>query len=338
MIQPDRDPGPIHVHGITPEMLQSAPRFEAIAGDIATRLDGAVLVAHNISFDVRMLYQEAARLEGIGFDPGDGVCTYRLTKQKLALAAAEAGLPEPNHTALVDARTVAALVDLHAPRGTLRGIQAASWTPTLPGSGVTVRRPGSPPRRGSLHQTAARTHWPGTPEDSTAIYLDALDRCLDDGVFEDAERDWLDDTAEALDLSETGRAELHKQYYELLKEQILADGIVTGEEQQLAEQIAVALGLDPIDIRATERTANRVELKAGMNVCFTGTALIDGVPANRELLEKIATLAGLKPLKSVTKKCDLLVAADPLSQSGKARTARERGIPIISIEDFIDAT
>ena len=75
-----------------------------------------------------------------------------------------------------------------------------------------------------------------------------------------------------------------------------------------------------------------------MRVCFTGTALIDGVPANRELLEKIAALAGLKSLKSVTKKCDVLVAADPLSQSGKARTARERGIPIISIEDFIDAT
>lgn len=338
LIQPGRDPGPVHVHGITPEMLQSAPRFEEVAGDIATRLDGAVLVAHNISFDVRMLCQEATRLDGAGFDPGEGMCTYRLTNQKLALAAAEAGLPEPNHTALVDARTVAALVDLYAPRGALRGLQAAAWTPTVPKNGVTMRRPDAPPRRGSLHQAAAQTHWPGAPEELTALYLDALDRCLDDGVLEDAERDWLDDTARALGLSETGRAELHKQYYKLLKEQILADGIVTGEEQQLAEQIAAALALGPTDIRTTERTANRVELKAGMNVCFTGTALINGVPANRGLLEKIATLAGFKPLKSVTKKCDLLVAADPLSQSGKARTARERGIPIISIEDFIDAT
>ena len=224
-----------HVHGITPEMLQSAPRFEEVAGDIATRLDGAVLVAHNISFDVRMLLQEAARLDGTGFGPGEGMCTYRLTNQKLVLAAAEAGLPEPNHTALVDARTVAALVDLYAPRGALRDLQAAAWTLTVPKSGVTMRRPGAPPRRGSLHQAAARTHWPGAPEESTALYLDALDRCLDDGVLKNAERDWLDDTAKALGLSETGRAELHKQYYELLKEQILADGIVTSEEKQLAE-------------------------------------------------------------------------------------------------------
>ena len=165
-----------------------------------------------------------------------------------------------------------------------------------------------------------------------------MDRCLDDGILEDSERAWLDDTARELGLSGPGRAQLHEQYFELLKRQILADGIVTHDEEQLAAQIAAALSLSSTDIRATDRTADRVELKAGMNVCFTGTAIIDGVPANRELLEKIATLAGMTPLRTVTKKTDVLVAADPLSQSGKARTARQRGIPIISIEDFMDAT
>ena len=165
-----------------------------------------------------------------------------------------------------------------------------------------------------------------------------MDRCLDDGILEDTELAWLDDTAKTLGLSSPGRAQLHEQYFELLKRQILADGIVTLDEEQLAAQIAEALALGPTDIRATHRTADRVELKAGMNVCFTGTAVISGAPANRELLEKIATLAGMTPMRTVTKKCDVLVAADPLSQSGKARTARERGIPIISIEDFMDAT
>ena len=68
LIQPDRDPGPVHVHGITAEMLQSAPRFETVTGDIANRLHGAILVAHNISFDMRMLNQEAERL-GRGIQP-----------------------------------------------------------------------------------------------------------------------------------------------------------------------------------------------------------------------------------------------------------------------------
>ena len=136
------------------------------------------------------------------------------------------------------------------------------------------------------------------------------------------------------ELSKQDRTQLHSQYYELLEEQILADGIVTDDEQQLAEQIAGALALGPVTLQATQTTADRVKLQAGMNVCFTGTALIDGVLSNRALLEKIATQSGMRLLKSVTKKCDVLVAADPLSQSGKARTARARGIPIVSIEDF----
>ena len=84
LIQADRDTGPVHIHGITPQMLQSAPKFDAVAGDIADRVNGAVLVAHNISFDVRMLTQEVDRLGLGGFDPGQGLCTYRLTGQKLS--------------------------------------------------------------------------------------------------------------------------------------------------------------------------------------------------------------------------------------------------------------
>lgn len=140
LIQPDRDPGPVHIHGITPEMLQSAPRFDAVAGDIADRINGAVLVAHNISFDVRMLRQEVDRLGRGGFDPGEGLCTYRLTGQKLSLAAAAAGLPEPNHTALADARTSAALAASHARRSALRGLVEAAWAPNATaGTAVTVR-------------------------------------------------------------------------------------------------------------------------------------------------------------------------------------------------------
>lgn len=36
LIQSNQDPGPVHIHGITPEMLQTAPQFEAVAGDIAS--------------------------------------------------------------------------------------------------------------------------------------------------------------------------------------------------------------------------------------------------------------------------------------------------------------
>ena len=38
---------------------------------------------------------------------------------------------------------------------------------------------------------------------------------------------------------------------------------------------------------------------------------------------------------SVTKNCAVLVAEDPASQSGKAKTARAHGIPIVTEAEFI---
>ena len=51
-----------------------------------------------------------------------------------------------------------------------------------------------------------------------------------------------------------------------------------------------------------------------------------------------AAQAGMQPVRSVTKKnCDLLVAADSSSQSGKARKARSYGIPVMSVDEFLAA-
>lgn len=337
LVQPHREIGPVHAHGITTGMLESAPEFEKVADNIARRVNGRILVAHNLGFTAQMLGQEAARLKGGGaFEQGEGLSTYDLTKQKLALAAESAGLAAPDNTAISDARCIAGLVDMHAQSGKLRRLKAASWAPTGEGNEVAVPRSEAPQRRGSLHRLAERTRWPGTPEESTALYLDALDRCLEDDVLEDSELEWLDETAEAVGLGARQRAELHRRYYELLEQRILADGVVTDAEEKLAEQVAAALSLGAVDIRSTERSAEGVELEAGMGVCFTGAAVIDGQPVNRVLLEKVAKVAGLRTVDSVAEGCDVLVAADPMSQSGEARKARGKGIPIISMEDFIE--
>jgi len=72
-------------------------------------------------------------------------------------------------------------------------------------------------------------------------------------------------------------------------------------------------------------------------VCFTGSAIDeDGQEIAREALERLAASRGLQPVSSVTKKrCNLLVAADRASQSGKARKAREYEIPVVSVEEFL---
>jgi len=66
-------------------------------------------------------------------------------------------------------------------------------------------------------------------------------------------------------------------------------------------------------------------------VCFTGELQChhDGQVISRELAEELATRAGLVVVESVTKKLDLLVLADPHTQSGKAQKARQYRIRIM---------
>lgn len=110
LINPERGVGPTHVHGVTESMVRSAPRFAEVAGHIGALLSGRVLVAHNLSFDERFMYQEFNRLPW-GFDAGLGICTYKLSGMKLDVACARHGVRlDGHHRALSDAEAAAALL------------------------------------------------------------------------------------------------------------------------------------------------------------------------------------------------------------------------------------
>ncbi|MFK8016121.1 MAG: DNA polymerase III subunit epsilon [Gammaproteobacteria bacterium] len=72
-INPGRevDAGAIEVHGIDNAFLADKPKFDEIAADLLTFLDGAELVIHNAPFDVGFVDHELRLL-----DPGDrGIAT-----------------------------------------------------------------------------------------------------------------------------------------------------------------------------------------------------------------------------------------------------------------------
>lgn len=62
------------VHGITDEDVAGAPRFAEISDELLSLLDGAVFVAHNVSFDLPMLQHAFARA-GIAYRPPAVACT-----------------------------------------------------------------------------------------------------------------------------------------------------------------------------------------------------------------------------------------------------------------------
>lgn len=118
----------------------------------------------------------------------------------------------------------------------------------------------------------------------------------------------------------------------------LRDGVITIQEREMIELVGEALNL-PVTIPDLPQPiqANEDNLSVGKRVCFTGEASgFSGSTISREELEALAAKVGLYPVKDVTKKsCDVLVAADVSTMSGKAKRAKEYGIPVISVEKFI---
>lgn len=115
LVNPQRDPGPVWIHGLTSEVLADAPLFPQIVPELSRRLAGRVLVAHNAMFDWSMIAREYARAEAKA-PVRQRLCTIALSKElrlplpnhKLESLAAHYGVVQQRaHHALDDARVLA---------------------------------------------------------------------------------------------------------------------------------------------------------------------------------------------------------------------------------------
>ncbi|MCB9540510.1 MAG: 3'-5' exoribonuclease [Myxococcales bacterium] len=339
LVNPERDVGPTHIHGITASMVTGAPTFAEVAAALARRLDGVVLSAHNLPFDLRFLRSEYERL-GASLAPGRGVCTLRLTGSKLSAACDAHGIQHGGaHRALHDARATAELLWSVLPDGLDAELARVSGV-EAPLSPRTLRRealsPGEAPPPSALSRMLSRAPLP-TADGATLAYLDALDWALDDAILTTHEARVLRDFANDLGLSTAEVGLAHQRYLDLVVEGALRDGIVTPEEHALLTAVATALGLPHAHLPPITPRHESVDLRPGARLCFTGTARdAQGRNLGREELEGLARERGFVPVANVTKKgCDALVAADPASGSTKARAARRYGLPIVSVEAFL---
>lgn len=155
LLNPDRDLGPQHIHGIKARQVLDAPKFGDVAGQLVRLLAGRTLVAHNLPFDLRFLSAEFER-SGYQFSYGyeQGVCTMKWSPTFLAgagrslLACCDAaGISFADwHSALSDATATAALLRHYIAesggrvpwRDQLSWSQRVAW-PSVPLADVRVR-------------------------------------------------------------------------------------------------------------------------------------------------------------------------------------------------------
>ena len=335
LINPERDMGAVGVHGVTASMVEAAPTFQEVGAALARRLQGAVLVAHNLAFDERMLRQEFERL-GTTFSGGRGICTLARTSEKLIAACARYGVELlDQHRALADARATAGL--LKALGSSPSELQAMSigHLDDVPNPRTLRRGIVSGARQSTMCRIVSLGQYPYSDEPRLQ-YLDMLDWALDDAVISTAEWSELGALAEELGLSEPQRERAHQEYVAAIISAAQRDHVITQAEHELIKRIAAALSVTEVAVPDVTRAESASSIEAGMSVCFTGEAVVAGKVVVRSDLEEMATRAGLQPVSSVTKKgCDLLVAADPSSMSGKVKKASRYDIPVMSVEAFL---
>lgn len=360
LVNPQRDMGPQHIHGISAAEARRAPTFDKLAGAVADLLHDRVVVAHNLRFDAPFLAAEYQRLGiGLPISVTTGLCTMNLAGQFLPGAGrsladccltAHVELGQA-HSALHDARAAAALLRYYLKLAgqpppwavTLAAAAAAVW-PELPHSDALPARRQSPGHHPEHFLARLVARLPRINQPHGDAYLAMLDQALLDRHISAVEADALVTVAEQLDLGRYEVMTLHEQYLQALAIAALEDGILSDDEhddltavtgllglhsEHLASALDIATG-HPTDQANSQHTPitctppGRFALHPGDVVVFTGQ-----MDQPREAWEQRAQQQGLAVAASVTKKTRLLIAADPDSDSSKARKAHQYGIPII---------
>lgn len=358
LIDPGRDVGPTRVHGITARDVVGAPAFADLAARIMNALAGRVLVAHNLEFDTRFLFPELQAAESSTLLAGSAqirfpaTCTMRLASEffpgsarSLDACCEAAGIARTgSHRASVDAADTAALLSHYLARSSSNpywpGLHAdaQSWlfdesaaAPWFPRESVALATERHFVERISL--SAPPIHAAGRELD----YLGILDRALLDGFLSLTEQQELVDIAGELGLSRTAVEHLHRSYIHRMVAAAWADGVLTVAE--VAELESLARVLDVSDVDFGEPTAPAIvapppsiglaggsfHLQTGDIVVLTGD-----MEYPRDAWVTFLSGRGVTVAGNASKRVKLVVAADPDTQSGKARRARELGIPIVT--------
>jgi len=357
LLNPQRDLGPQHIHGILTADVLAAPEFGDVARELSGLLAGRMVVGHNVDFDLGFLRMEFGRLGyAVPLITERSMCTMALAgylypgaKRTLGACCAAAGISiEGWHSALADTRATAQLFAQYLQafpspppwQWAYEEISRLPW-PELPGSDVspTVR----PVHAGGRHGWMSRIvdQLPRVPEPPQAdSYLALLDGILANREITAADADQLVQVATDLGLSRSEVQELHRYYVSGLAEASWGDGEITADQRGDLDQVAVMLGhrATDVDDALLRASSGRYVVPArpgaqgfppGSTMVFTGDMI-----EPREVWWDRAVAAGFAPQEAVRPDTTFVVAADVDSLSVKARAAREYNVPIISSEDF----
>jgi DNA polymerase-3 subunit epsilon len=345
LINPERDTGPTHIHGIYPADVRNIQTFDQALAGLTARLRGRVFVAHNASFDSRFLRAELLAADVISpIDAHNSLCTMILSKtflsiesKTLAACCAASGITlNDAHRASADALATAQLLGSYIRQNPewdgwgapLAAATATVW-PSTPSSGAITFTREDAAERASFVRHILDGVLDEADVEQQAAYFAHIDRCL--LTFEPAVADFnaLISYATGVGFNQDLCQKLNLQHFHTLTAAAWAPGTLSDSAQMQIVAAARLLAVDGAQLTTALRPpasdADPVTLAPGSVITLTGFSASD-----KRALGTIIEAAGHITWPSLVKKTNVLVAADIDSLSSKGRTARRLGIPIVN--------
>lgn len=319
LVNPCRDVGDaVGGYGFSASDLSLAPTLAEAWPTVARQLSGCSMIGCSLA-TVQTMIERELKADGIVTNLGLGI-------DLLELARAGGVDPEGANegSALDRARAAAALFsNIH-----------------VDGLVVTPYRPGPETLgAGALQARTTPTLHLSEEVEPQLAYADLAAIAVSNGQDTFAWHLWLESNALERGLSKPEVRALHDDALRRLIQRSDRDGTASNSERGRIDEIARLLGLPhpswEADLPCSEIG---MTLTPGTRVCFTGSARgLAGEVVERSELEALADRLGLVAVDSVTKKsCDVLVAADASSMSGKAKKARDWGKPVYDACQFLE--
>lgn len=192
----------------------------------------------------------------------------------------------------------------------------------------------------SVSDVLAAVGAPAPAVRSTRAYSALLDHSLSDRILDPGEVDALVATAQALGLDGATLGSLHRGHFDDVVRSAWADGVLTDDERADIVRVAALLGIDGDSLGSALREPAVAESAAPAQPQTTAAGLprealvvlTGDMTCERSIIEAEILALGYLIGKGVTKKTALVIAADPYTQSGKAKKARDYGIQVLGEE------
>lgn len=342
------DPGPTFIHKITADQLADAPPLGDVVGAFLERLDGAVVVAHNASFEEQFLVAELNRLR-ISVPAMPALCTLSLARQTIdapnyklgSCCSATGGELVDAHTALGDVRATTALVVAMLDQSPdLRWKVATRSMPRVPSTARPRPRVGTLRRgdEGWMASLLSKLPMSMTPEDlgGAEAYLEAAELALVDGKITGDEAKILASLAAGAGLGPVRVAELNRRILDGLRDVALEDDVLTVKELRDLNRAAKLLAA-PNYFADLEPTTTKPD-RSGSSASGSPKAQNRGriwLPPELNSYSERVTAAGYQVGRNITRTLIGVVVHEDHTSNSKVARALEHGVPLIHV-DMLD--